>query len=353
MMISALLLFFFFQAAAPEPIQHEQAGIAAQQQGQLDTAIAEFKRATELDPQLASAFYDLGAAYMQKRAYAAAIQPLKRALELNPGLPRIHELLGYALLSQGYAAEAIPHFQAADVQDGLGIAQLEAGDLPDAITTLEAALVKRPNDPDLLYYLGRASGLFSQQINSTLLSSYPNSARGHESLGDNYRALNQSKAAEQEYLAAIHERPDLPGIHLALGDVYAASSQWEKAEDEFLTEAKTRPGDAEAAFRSGSALLQNGKVHEALQELEIADRLRPQMPETLYALGKAASLEGDSAKAERSWIQLLAIEKDTQLAAQTHFGLAGLYRKEGRVKDAEREMESFAALQAKTKQPQQ
>jgi hypothetical protein len=50
---------------------------------------------------------------------------------LNANLRRIHELLGYTLLSQGYAAESIPHFQAANVQDGLGIAQLEVGDLPD------------------------------------------------------------------------------------------------------------------------------------------------------------------------------------------------------------------------------
>lgn len=82
------------------------------------------------------------------------------------------------------------------------------------------------------------------------------------------RALNQAKAAEQEYLAAIHEPPDLPGIHLALGKGYAAS-QWDKAEDEFRTEANLRPGDAEAAFRFGSALLQNGKLREARQELEM------------------------------------------------------------------------------------
>jgi hypothetical protein len=35
--------------------------------------------------------------------------------------------------------------------------------------------------------------------------------------------------------------------------------------------------------------------------------------------------------------------ENTQLAAQTHFGLAGLYRKEGKVKDAEREMQNFCA----------
>jgi len=53
----------------------------------------------------------LGAAYMEKRDYGGAIPSLKRALELSPDLPVAHQLIGYALLSQGFSAEAIPHLQ--------------------------------------------------------------------------------------------------------------------------------------------------------------------------------------------------------------------------------------------------
>jgi len=54
------------------------------------------------------------------------------------------------------------------------------------------------------------------------------------------------------------------------------------------------------------------------------------MPETLYSLGKAASLDGDAATAEKEWSKLLSIEKESSLAGQAHFGLAGLYRKQGK-----------------------
>ena len=82
-------------------------------------------------------------------------------------------------------------------------------------------------------------------------------------------------------------------------------------------------------------------------ELERADRLQPDMPETLYSLGKAASLEGDSVLAERSWNRLLAIEKDIALAAQTHFALAALYRKAGDAAKAKQEMQEYQKLQGK------
>jgi tetratricopeptide (TPR) repeat protein len=114
---------------------------------------------------------------------------------------------------------------------------------------------------------------------------------------------------------------------------------------------KLQPGNAEAAYRLGDALLEQGKAHEARVELVRADKLLPDMPETLYALGKAASLDGDPAAAEKAWTKLLSIEKQSSLAAQAHFGLAGIYRKQGKTAEAKQEMQEFQKLQAAT-QPQ-
>jgi tetratricopeptide (TPR) repeat protein len=158
--------------------------------------------------------------------------------------------------------------------------------------------------------------------------------------------------AEKEYREALRLRPGLPEAHLALGEVYAGAFQWPKAEEEFRLQVKLQPGNAEAAYRLGEALLEQGKAHEARAELLRADRLMPEMPETLYAMGKAASLEGDAAAAENAWTKLLSIEKQSSLAAQAHFGLAGLYRKQGKIADAQREMHEFESLQNSSTQPQ-
>jgi tetratricopeptide (TPR) repeat protein len=342
---SFLFLGLALQTVSPAVVRHVQAGMAAQKAGRLSEAIAEFKQVTELAPNLAAAFVNLGAAYMQNHEYGQAIDPLKRALQLNPELIGAGQMLGYALLAQGYSAEAIPYLEKAHVQDALGIAQLKTGKLSEAISNLQAALAKRPNDPELLYYLGRASGLLSKEAFDSLQTNYPDSARAHQALAENYAVLRQAPEAEKEYKEALKTRADTPGVHLALGRLYAAASEWPKAEAEYRAETKLEPGDAEAAYRLGDALLQEGKVKEASTELERADRLRPEMPETLYSLGKAASLAGDGSAAEKAWKQVIAIEEASSLAAQAHFSLAGLYRKQGKTAEAQREMQEFHKLQ--------
>ncbi|MGB8065408.1 MAG: tetratricopeptide repeat protein [Candidatus Sulfotelmatobacter sp.] len=341
-----LLLWLAGQAAAPsDAIAHLQAGIAADKQHHVEVAITEFRKATDLDANLVEGFVGLGQAYLENREYGSAVAPLKHALRLNPDLIPAHQLLGYALLIQGYSAEAIPHLERAQENAALGIAEIDAGQLKEAVTHLQAALEQRPNDPDLLYYLGRASGLLSKQSVDTLLTIDPDSARAHQTMAENYFALRQMPQAEREFLAAIKLRPDTPEVHLELGNVYAKSSQWDKAEAEFRTQAKMQPGNAEAAYRLGSALLQEGNAHEAREELIRADHLRPDMPEVLYSLGKAALLESDQAAAEKSWLKLLSIEKESDLAAQTHYALAGLYRRQGKKPEAEHEMQEFKKLQ--------
>ncbi len=137
-MIRALLLLWFaWQTLSPEAIQHMQAGIAADKQRQFDVAIAEFRKVTELEPTFADGFISLGQTYMEKHDLASAVAPLKRALEINPDSAPAHQLLGYALLAQGYAAEAIPHLSECGDKTGLGIAR--DSDWPTAAGNRESA----------------------------------------------------------------------------------------------------------------------------------------------------------------------------------------------------------------------
>ena len=346
------MIFFFLlaylgaQTAISDAAKHLQSGLEARQQHQVDVEIAEFRKAADLDPGMADAFVNLGAAYMEKHDYGLAIPPLKRALELSPDLAVAHQFLGYALLAQGYAAEAIPHLQRVGAQEALGIAQIETGQLTEAVANFSAALSNRTDDPDLLYYLGHASGLLSKNAIDSLLAAHPDSARAHQALAENYYVLRQMPQAEKEYQEALRLRPELPGLHLELGQVYANSAQWPKAEEQFRAEARLRPGNAEAAYRLGAALVQQGKAAEALPELKRSNDLKPDMPETLYSLGKAASLSGDPATAEKAWTRVIELEKETSLAAQSHFGLAALYRKQGKAQLAQREMQEFQRLQS-------
>jgi tetratricopeptide (TPR) repeat protein len=188
---TALMLGLALQTISPEATQHWNAARHAEEQKQFDQAVNEYRKVTELEPAFAAGFLSLGQAFIEQRDYASAIAPLKHAVEMDASLVPAHQLLGYALLAQGYAAEAIPHLDRAHEQAALGIAQVETGQFGDAIQNLQAALQKRPNDPDLLYYLGRASGLLSKRSADTLLAAYPDSARSHQAMAENYFVLRQ------------------------------------------------------------------------------------------------------------------------------------------------------------------
>jgi tetratricopeptide (TPR) repeat protein len=343
-----LSLLLAFQIT-PELRERVDAGLRAKSAGDLDTAVREFRRVTELAPNLAAAHMNLGAVLFEKKDYGAAIPPLRKALQLNADLPGAHAMLGVALLAQGYAAEAIPHLEKSGQGDLLGVALLEAGRAREAVDRLEAALEKRPDDQDLLYYLSEAHGRLARQTFDRLRAGSPDSPRTHQMLGEAAAAAGDRTAAVRYFRAALFARPDLRGLHYALGELYLDAGDYEKAETEFRAEATLAPGSAVAAYKLGLVLLNRGRVQEAIQELQRANTLAPRMPETLLELGKAYSAANELSEAEKSFRALLEAEQDSPLAEAAHFQLGQVYRKLGRPADAERETKRFQDLRNRRK----
>ena len=359
MIIQAVLLAHLLlpaQIAAsqspPEAAKLMQSATVAENRGDLEKAIADFRKAVELSPSSSLALLKLGDAYMKKQDYGAAIPPLKRATELSPDSLPAHQLLGYALLSQGYAAEAIPHLEVAHESGALGIAQLQADRPLEAVINLKNALAKSPDDPDLIYYLAKAAAALSSESSEKLLAQFPQTARGHEVFGQHYYSARMFSEAEKEFEKAIALRPDLPGLHLGLGEICAATSQWTQAEEQFRHETRLQPGSAEAAYRLGDALLQQGKMKEAAEELRRSDSLHPDMPETLYALGRALVVN-DPDGAEQVLDRVIAIEKQSPLAGQAYLQLATSHRRQGKNELAAHDMEEYKRIQGLGSKPKE
>ena len=277
----------------------------------------------------------------------ADLAKLRRAVELQPGSAEAHAQLGQALLAQGYSAEAIPHLERAKRIDLLGIALAQEHRAPEAIEKLVAALEAKPDDPDLLYYLGKVSAQLLQRSFDRLVRSQPGSARAHQLMAETSAAQRQFEAAEREYRKALELRPELRGVHLAIGTMKATAGNLDEAEKEFRAETAISPGDGEAAWRLGSVLLQKGRAREALVELQRSDRLRPKMIETLFDLGKAYSMENQAAEAEKAWLEVIAIDDHGEVAAAAHFQLAQLYRRQGKAAESARHQRRFEELQPK------
>ena len=287
-------------------------------------------------------------AYVQKHNYDQAIPELRLALKLKSDSKEAEGMLGEALLAQGYIGEAIPHLERAQRLDLLGIALAEDHHTAQAIQTLLAALAKEPNNPDLLFYLGKACGFLSKSSFGRLVDVAPNSARAHQLMGESYNAQQKFDLAEREYRKALELQPDLHGVHLELGRMKQGAGDLEAAEVEFRVEAKLSPGDGEVAWRLGSVLLSEEHTQEALKQLQRSDELRPEMIETLYDLGKALEQENQLPAAEKAWLQLIKLGPHTPLAVSAHLELSHLYRREGRAAEADSQLQQFREM-SKTK----
>ena len=296
-------------------------------------------------PDAAENHLKLAETYVEKHDYGKAIPELRLALKSNPQSKEAEGLLGEALLAQGYSGEAIPYLQRSERLGLLGIALTEEHHTPEAIETLLAALQKNPNDPDLLFYLGKACGFLSKSSFDHLIQVAPDSARAHQLLAESYQAQRQYGPAESEFRKALAENPVLPGIHLGIGLIKEEAGALASAETEFRAETKLSPGNAEAAWRLGSVLLREGHAREAVNELERSDQLRPQMVETLYDLGKAYSAEKEPAKAEKAWLEVIALNDSCEQAASSHLRLSELYRKEGKGAEADKQLKRFREFQ--------
>jgi cytochrome c-type biogenesis protein CcmH/NrfG len=133
-------------------------------------------------------------------------------------------------------------------------------------------------------------------------------------------------------------------VHLALGNVFAAEHKWSDAVAQYRMEIQLRPFSADAFYALGSLLVQQGEPGGALVELAQADRLKPNSPQILLELGRAAFASLDSARAEAVWTKLLGIDKKSGFAAAAHQGLSALYRQAGKTKEADREMAAYEQL---------
>ena len=101
-----------------------------------EEAIAEIKRAKELDPLSLFISAQIGWALFTARQYHQAIEALKKVLELDRNFPDAHIYLGYSYAANGQYAEAIAAYQEAiklgvddaSVQISLGAAYAQAGE---------------------------------------------------------------------------------------------------------------------------------------------------------------------------------------------------------------------------------
>jgi len=131
--------------------------------GRFESAVHEFKRATELDPDNLDAQFGLATAYRRTNELDKARELLDGIAKRDAQYPGLALERGLLLEAQGKFAEAVQAYRAAHAKDPsdtalnlrLGAAQVEAGLLEDAELTLQTVMRETPNSAEAEYFTGR------------------------------------------------------------------------------------------------------------------------------------------------------------------------------------------------------
>jgi Flp pilus assembly protein TadD len=145
---SETLLTHTLACTSQNSMAHNNLGLALAARGQIDEAMAHYRKALEIIPNYELAHTNLGNALAGRGMVDEAIVHYRKALEIKPQLAGAHNNLGIALAGHGQVDEAIAHFRKAleiepdfaGAHNNLGRALAERGEVNEAMAHYRKAL---------------------------------------------------------------------------------------------------------------------------------------------------------------------------------------------------------------------
>ena len=213
-------------------------GVMHRQRGDLVNARVMLERAAALDPNVETAWINLGNVCLDLEDADAAIEAYQRGLAAAPERSDTLRLLGNALVRAGRDREAMDRFDAAvaaepgsaSIRRDRARAHFAAGRLQPALAELDAY----PDDPEM------------RLVKAQMLR-----LSGH---GQDALALLRELAAQS---------PDSGEVHLALGDALLADERREDANEHYRKAVALRPEDDNAQGKLCWSLLNSRYGNEA------------------------------------------------------------------------------------------
>jgi tetratricopeptide (TPR) repeat protein len=274
-------------------------GLAAEQAGNPDKAIAAHQEALRLAPNFTPASGSLGLLLLQSGQLDDAAIELTKALKDQPNA-RYHRGLAQIFSEKQLYSLAIFHFQEAikttpadaSLQNGLADIYRTMGDNAKAEEAYRRVLAVEPGNESAL--LGLAAALttnkqFEQAIAELKKAeaSNPHNKEIHYLLAEAYSKKGDRQNAENEYLLA--GIPTTSGDdHLQevrLGDQYFAARDFAKSIDAYKTALKANPDNPVILQKLGNAFMAAGRGDEAIAAYKETIRLKLHNEDLHHNLG--------------------------------------------------------------------
>ena len=317
-----------------------------------DLAIPELQAATEIDPENAETQGNLGVLLYFQGKFADAIPHLRAALEKQPALIKMQGLLGIAELRTQDFADArkdmeatFPQIQDKKFKTELGLELVgfytQSGDLDQAASTLAQLRRVDPGNLEVLYAEYRTYSDLSSESMMALALAAPDSAQMHQIMAHEEIKEGNTNGAIAQYRKAMAIDPHLPGIHFELAELLNTSqdaSVKKEAEQEYRRALTANPLDEKAECRLGEIDAARGNTSQALEEFLRAVALQPADSDAVLDLAKTLIAMDQLDKARALLEEAIRIDPTNAIV---HYRLSTLYRKQGRMEDAKREVELY------------
>ena len=315
-------------------------GVEAMAAGRVAEAETEFKHATEVAPQFAPAFLDLGLAQLRQGKLETAIASIKKALELDPNARGAHLFLGIAEYQSHHIQDSLSDLQEAIKDDPanvqallwLGIVEMNAGHPEKATEPLDKAAALDPKNKDVLDYRVQAHLAVAKQSYTELYQLDPASWRLHRLNAVIDAQADNHKQAAEEYETAIKLAPNQPELYEGLGWEFQALGEIPQAQQAFAEQLKLTPGNPIAMYNLACAEVENDQPQPALPLLETVVKIYKSPTDADYYLGRALELTGKNEEAVKEFERAAQVPGLTQQRAW--FQLSQLYRHMGRTAEA-------------------
>lgn len=246
-----------------------------------DEAIRAYERVLALDPAYRGAWLNMGNLAFRRGQFREALRYYRNEYELY-GDPKILVYLGHGYAELGKVDSARYEYEQAIMQNDslaeayirLAVLHQNNGEVEQALSNAQRALVLRPEDPDYRYIVGNAllqSGNLAEaeaQLRRTI-EQQPGHAKAHYSLGTVLARLGKQGEAER-YLAKVD-----------------SLRQIEESIDTFERRTRLYPDDPAAWVTYGYALNRAGRSAEAIRAFRVALYKGPATPDVHILLANA------------------------------------------------------------------
>jgi len=261
--------------------------------GRIDPAIAAYRDALALAPQLAAAMNNLGALLAPLGQVSDALALFRRAVTADPGYGEAQNNLGLALANTGRHDEAVIHFQAAVKLEprralwwnNLGNSQVERFHFAEALAAYDRAVAIDPASADAWSNRGLA-------------------LRGLRRPDDAIASFERALAADPRFANAL----------VNLGIVLKEEKRIDEAIAAFEKARALRPNDSTLLCNFASVFEVRGEFDRMRELADAAAALDPQSAEPYVLRGNHAMAAGRYIEAEAEYERARALDTENRNA---------------------------------------